>query len=245
MSSVASRQRFFLSEHIFICPANHHWIVLDVKGDRYISIARRHLTLLGPWLHGWQEQHDRSDRESLDPHSEVAQLVDELVSQGILCAGGDGAKEVRPLDFSKPNADLPTRTARVNVVMRFARARAVIWACRTADHNLQNFSFESVVRCVMARRQAALAARRAFDVKKAASLVATFNSLQLFYPRRQLCLPSSLALIEYLARYQLFPAWRFGVKPDPMQAHCWIQEEGLVINDTVEHVSEFIPIMQI
>jgi hypothetical protein len=29
----------------------------------------------------------------------------------------------------------------------------------------------------------------------------------------------------------------------PFHAHCWVQHEDAVVGDTVEHVSQFTPIM--
>ena len=33
-----------------------------------------------------------------------------------------------------------------------------------------------------------------------------------------------------------FPRWVFGVRARPFVAHCWVQYEDMVFNDTVEHV---------
>ena len=63
--------------------------------------------------------------------------------------------------------------------------------------------------------------------------------------RSYLCLFDSLALIHFLARFRVFPDWVFGVTADPFEAHCWVQTGGVVLNDTVERVSAFTPIMSI
>jgi hypothetical protein len=72
-----------------------------------------------------------------------------------------------------------------------------------------------------------------------------FDSLRLFYPRPYLCLFDSLALIHFLARFGLYPDWVFGVQADPFEAHCWVQAGSVVLNDTVERVSAFTPIMYV
>ena len=65
--------------------------------------------------------------------------------------------------------------------------------------------------------------------------------ISLFSPGK--CLHDSLALLEFLARHGIFPDWVFGVRARPFVAHCWVQYEDMVFNDTVEHVTGYIPIM--
>jgi hypothetical protein len=74
---------------------------------------------------------------------------------------------------------------------------------------------------------------------------AAFHALRQYYPREYLCLFDSLALVEFLARYDVFPHWVFAVKMEPFGAHCWVQDGSVVLNDTVEYVREFTPIMVI
>jgi hypothetical protein len=52
-------------------------------------------------------------------------------------------------------------------------------------------------------------------------------------------------LLEYLAWYRIFPTWVFGVQTRPFAAHCWLQHENIVLNDTVEHVTRYTPIMTV
>ena len=74
-------------------------------------------------------------------------------------------------------------------------------------------------------------------------LASIFNVWRAYYVRPSLCLFDSLCLLEFLACYALFPKWVFGVNAEPFQAHCWVQEGTAVLNDTVERVSAYTPIM--
>jgi hypothetical protein len=53
----------------------------------------------------------------------------------------------------------------------------------------------------------------------------------------------SLALLEFLARYNFFPQVVFGVVADPFQAHCWLQEGSTILNDDLERVGRYRPIL--
>jgi Transglutaminase-like superfamily len=112
-----------------------------------------------------------------------------------------------------------------------------------ASRQLRDQRFESIVASVQARRRGDRDSGRAFDLERARSLASVFDRLRLFYSQPYLCLFDSLALIHFLARFGLYPDWVFGVQADPFEAHCWVQAGSVVLNDTVERVSAFTPIM--
>jgi hypothetical protein len=75
--------------------------------------------------------------------------------------------------------------------------------------------------------------------------VAIFRRLRPWYPRSYLCLWDALALIEFLARRALFPEWIFGVQAQPFGAHCWLQVNGMLLNENTEYAGQFTPIMRV
>lgn len=56
------------------------------------------------------------------------------------------------------------------------------------------------------------------------------------------CLLRSLALREILSRNGYRSQLVFGVKLHPFEAHCWLQRDDQVINDTLEQIGLFVPI---
>ena len=83
------------------------------------------------------------------------------------------------------------------------------------------------------------------DIDRSRELVDIFGRLRSLFPRRYLCLFDSLALIEFLARYDLFPSWIFGVRLEPWAAHCWVQEAGHIFNEELEEAAGYTPVMGI
>jgi hypothetical protein len=76
-------------------------------------------------------------------------------------------------------------------------------------------------------------------------LVAVFRKLRRLFPANYLCLYDSLVLVEFLARYDIFPAWVFGVRLEPWAAHCWVQQGTVVFNEGIEEADDYVPIMVI
>ena len=50
-------------------------------------------------------------------------------------------------------------------------------------------------------------------------------------------------LRRFLHRRGLDAAWVFGARTWPFAAHCWLQVGDVVINDRIDHVDRFAPVM--
>jgi hypothetical protein len=118
-------------------------------------------------------------------------------------------------------------------------------ACATADWRLRSSSLPLTLASIERRRKFSEYSAIAFSAAFAAILVGAFKILRPLYPRPYLCLFDSIALLEFLARYHMFPRIVFGVVADPFEAHCWLQEGTILINDDLERVSKYKPIMSL
>ena len=238
---------YSLNPFVFLCPSNRYVVMLDVHRDRYACVLRDQFELLAPWLDGWQDapsaaRPDRSDR----PHGIAAEVARTLVSQGILTLDASNSKPVRPVRVPSPRTGMaciqpPTHRA----ILR--RTPAFFLACRRAHIALQRDRFVTVLTRVAARHSLDGRHHVVTGASKvqAARLVAIFAALRLFYPRPYLCTFDSLALLEFLAAYALYPRWIFGVRADPFHAHCWVQYGETVLNDRIEHVTRLSPILAV
>ncbi|ESQ84210.1 hypothetical protein AEAC466_10725 [Asticcacaulis sp. AC466] len=57
------------------------------------------------------------------------------------------------------------------------------------------------------------------------------------------CLRWSIAMVRYLRAYGYYPNLVLGVRMMPFGAHAWVQDGDTVLNDTVEQVSAYTPIL--
>lgn len=74
-------------------------------------------------------------------------------------------------------------------------------------------------------------------------LVDRFHAWIPFAPVSGKCLLRSFILRRLLERRGLSAAWVFGVATWPFSAHCWLQAGEVVLDDTIERVSRFTPIL--
>lgn len=66
-----------------------------------------------------------------------------------------------------------------------------------------------------------------------------------FISSRDACLYRSALLVRYLARRSIPSQLNIGVRAAPFSAHCWVSSNSLVLNDHVETVNEFRPILSV
>lgn len=234
--------RYALAEHVFVCVAGEHLVLLDVKADRYWSVEAARTAGLGALVPGWPVRDRR--RGSLliehDPH-EIDDVVEIFRRHGLLAEGSVGGKDAAPVVAETPVTELICDTAfeGPNPGSGWLRFLA---ASLTAKLILRLAPFEGVIRRVRCRRQSAPST--SLDVERARRLVESFVRHRVFlFSSRDECLFDSLALLEFLATHGLYPDWVFGIQTRPFAAHCWVQHGGTVFNDTAEHVSGYTPIM--
>ena len=232
-----STPRYFLRQNVFICQTDRSLIILDVAADKYLCTSASEFHSLGPWLSGWPEY----SCDSNAPPPKVANLASALIHRGILCETPVGGKDVRPINSTAVTDSLDVSHSKVKAL----DAIAFVLSCIRADFMLRRCDFDQIVEAVHARQSRNRSPTDSFDLGRAATLVGAFQTLRPLYPRPYLCLFDSLALIEFLRHYSLFPKWTFGVMTDPFEAHCWVQNGHVVLNDSLERASRYTPIMSV
>lgn len=102
----------------------------------------------------------------------------------------------------------------------------------------------------MARRVQGLAPYLAMQAPSAGSDPADvveasrrFWTLLPYLPIEGECLVRSALLMRFLRAQDLDADWVFGVRLHPFAAHCWVQVHDLCLNDDVERLTPYTPIM--
>ncbi len=71
---------------------------------------------------------------------------------------------------------------------------------------------------------------------------ARFIAARRFVPVKPNCLLDSIALLRWLEPEAAGASLVFGVKLEPFAAHCWVQNDTMVLNDLTDHVARFEPV---
>lgn len=165
---------------------------------------------------------------------EEATLLRDLADEGIL----EAAAEALPLAACSrrlprrelPAAQAPLPSASLCDVLTLAAAGAMTVVTLM------------LVKPLLWLRVGAPVERSGRSVEEVVRLASTFNRLRPFFPGTGRCLPRSLFLLLFLRLRGYRADWVFGVRTHPFLAHCWVEADGTVLDDTIEHVAWFTPI---
>ena len=112
-------------------------------------------------------------------------------------------------------------------------ARALRWARRLVKAH----SIQAVLASVLTVQRAAAPAEA-----RLVAQASSFLTARRYLPLKPHCLVDSLALIRFLGPFAAGTSLIFGVKLEPFGAHCWLQSEGLLLNDRSDYVDRFAPV---
>jgi hypothetical protein len=235
--------RYALADHVFVCLSGEHLVLLDLKEDRYWALEAAQTEGLGALVDGWPVRASDGVQSAASTSPETTSAIEVLLGRGLLTDGIPPGKEATPVTAIAPMRELVSETD-TSAGPRLGSWITFFTASAFAKLALRTWPFERVIRRVKRRKE--LLGRNAspLDAERARKLVEAFARYRVFlFSSKDECLYDSLALLEFLARYGIYPDWVFGVQTRPFAAHCWVQHGDIVFNDTVEHVSGYTPIM--
>lgn len=184
-------------------------IIFDITRDDYLAVARTDATETASALLGKGYCPD-------DP------VLTELLDQKLIVAWPDCWK---PDEKPHPVALPPARTQvqRFRFLMPFLRATLGTWLA------LQRRSTRWTISPSPDRRSENL------TPYELASIVERFARWRIFVPGSGRCLVQSMILMRFLAYLHIDAEWVFGIRTHPFEAHCWVERDGMILNDAVDH----------
>ena len=236
--------RYSLADHVFVCVNDEHVVLLDLKDDRYWALEASQTAPLSELVPGWPVRpSDGPVAGAADPE-EAEQVAAALTEQGILCGPETSGKDATPVRATRPTRELLSADEYRSASLGSGTMLRFIAASLAAKAVLRRGPFEKVIERFKARKRLGAPSAPPLDFDRARGLVESFFRLRVFFfSSKNECLFDSLALMNFLARYSIYPDWVFGVQARPFAAHCWVQQDDIVFNDTIEHVSGYTPIM--
>lgn len=212
----------FLTPHVHAAACGDDLVLLDVARDSYFCLpdAAAGLNL-------------ESGARALPGVAE--DLAADLVNAGLATLeDGEAGGAWRPVAPTNDLSRLPTGCAAgLGDTAAFAASLAAM------SVSFRGRSLAAMLTHVQTRRTGFRAAPRVSAVARAQM----FRSLLPWAPVQGACLFQAFLLLDYLARAGIDADWVFGVRTWPFMAHCWVQDGTTVLNDSVDRVSAYAPIL--
>jgi hypothetical protein len=210
---------FRIPEHLGLCQIDGHILLLDLRRDRYFELDPGSAMAFSRWR----------ERNAEDPGDPGLSL---LVERGLL------VRSNRPAPAGWNERATPRRSL-LDMDGRRGRSWPLVpevAACLWGARRRLGRGLEAAIARVRESREGTMASDGGAEP-------ARFASARRLVPLAPNCLTDSLALASFLARRRIGFELVFGVKRDPFAAHCWLEMDGAVANDSADSVATFTPIL--
>lgn len=236
-------QRYFVSDGIFFCECGADIVILNLETGRYQAVTDVNRYRLAPHIFGWVDCNPRDDFGASRTPQDPSELLRNMEKGGVLTKDATKGREFVPITTDRPRVALVEaehdKSVRVTMLDLFNFSVATL----SAHYLLRDCAIKDIVEKVNSLRRNADYRSEKFDHALGIKLTTKFHRLRPWFPRDYLCIFDALALVLFLSRYGVFPHWVFGVKSDPIYAHCWVQQDDVAYDDYTESINAMTPIM--
>jgi hypothetical protein len=230
MSAVAPP--YYLSPDVHVAVGGERVILMDLARGDYFALEMDDARALGDWIRGWPVT-----GSSTSPPP----ALDQLLESGLLTrTATNGTQSTGPVTMAMPITSLLDTSPAGHPPIRFRDVLRFLVTSIFSLILLRVVSLKRITQYVRNRKKRAAD----FDLAKAQLLIAKFDYLYpWFFDRTDACLRNSFMLLQFLAQYGVYPDWVFGVRGKPFLAHCWLQQDRVVLNDHQNFTACLAPIL--
>ena len=161
-------------------------------------------------------------------------LVSELLESGLFERGEPREAIARTSAATRTSRDVRAGRGRA------AEAAQVLGAVVHAAHAFQRGDLQALV-----ERSRAGSRRSARDPEASARRAVLFDRWLPWIPGQGACLWRAYLLRRFLQAGGLDADWIFGVRTCPFSAHCWLQSGDLLLDDDLDRVGLYTPILAV
>lgn len=230
-----SGRSYRLAAHVYACRCSDYVVLLDLKRDQFFGLSKEDAAELSQCLSGTSRA------------GTTSALLSELFELGMLVSGDSHAERFDATARATSKLREPSRALidgyeRPHVALTLADiAHFVAAVIKVRVSHRQN----SLLRAVsQLSKRHAVHSNITGQLDLVRRCVAAFRNLTPYlFTSNDKCLVESLVLCEFLAYRAIYPHLVIGVSTAPFRAHCWLQLDDVVLNDTPEFVTQFEPIL--
>jgi len=229
-----------LAPHVYACFAGNAVIFLDTKTSLYFALGGAQARVLRACAASESSVADESVARDVASDQLLREVTQLLQQRHLLASDVSTGKAIVPTSIPSAQSVLLREHLAGRPPVRLHHIINFLWACGRAAFSLRACSLDQTLRRLRARQRGGVHV----DVDRSRALLRVFFRLRPFvFSAHKACLFDSLALTEFMARYDIHATWAIGVRTNPFKAHCWVQQATYVLNDNVENVRLFTPIV--
>lgn len=214
---------------LHFCVANGRTALLDVTHDRYLALPDTLDLAFQALVLG-------TDAALIEASS-----IDNLIEQGVLVKSKGESLLAAPAPLKRPTASL-LDTPLDGQIDPWMFTNAYI-AQRHAVKRSDALCLRAIVEAITDDLNGVGPARALPANRRALRALRSYLATRWLVSTRDQCLVQSATLYHFLARYSWRPQFVIAVRMAPFAAHAWLQDGKMVLNDRLDHVLPYTPIL--
>jgi hypothetical protein len=238
----AREYKYVLAQDVYACKLDDAAVFLDLRSNQYLAVPPDSVAALDEIVEGFCTL--GATAPHLNPGGSSAEsTIESLVSRGILTELRDAGAPARRATISASQAIAPGQCDTVRTIRGSHLANFMVALTCALFHVLLNR-----LKPLLDRIRTLHA--RSGDVSEfppqdtVLELLAVFRRLRTyFYTAKDFCLLDALTLALFLHRYEQAPTFVIGIRTKPFVAHAWVQVGNCIVDDRLEALQGFTPIL--
>lgn len=218
---------FRLANHLSFCRCGGRHLFLDLANDRYFALEQRA-----------EASFCKIVEEGSISEAELAPLST-MIERGYLLLAPAGSRPTPCPYLRRPVRSLVEGAGRA----RFGDVVHAVARLAIASSALKRRPLRTVIRHLVERKARTSLPPAPED--ELSEIAAALKASRLVATPLDQCLPRSIAAMHMLLDRGWSSELVVGVRLQPFAAHCWLQSNQLLVNESVEQVRNFTPILVI
>lgn len=211
-------------------------VFADLRRGLYFALSEPQTEMLDQQIRKGYARHNRW----------AGEVLKALEKEGLVTCYSTSGRPLRcePAPITVPDTAVPSSRNDTNIIkLRFRDAAAIASARIITRVNISCGLLNKRKKWTINQRPITISSLPDSDLlNKLATIYSTWDPL-LF--RKDSCLSRSLTIRRFLLYHRISAKLVIGVRLVPFTAHAWIQLGTIVVNDAVDHVRSFTPIMEL
>ena len=230
--------QYYLCPDVYVCRIDDSAVFLKLRTNQYVGVNADYMPALERFLFCSSSAGVESPAINSVLYDTLQTQMNDLVTSGLLTSAESAGKRAEPIALQARCAlartlyqtQCPRITARhvAAVAAAFLRSKLSIKFSRLTPliHSLQRKPSRTV------------------PLEEVAGLIHAFRRIRPWmYTAHNKCLLDSMVLTAFLLRHDVPASLFIGVRQKPFSAHAWVQLGDCVVDDTVENVIRFTPLL--
>ena len=219
-------------------------MILDLLSGNYIGVDAEYVPKLREQVRNWPSAEGPDCQPGNPSKQELRSLISSLIQRGILVTHAIPQRPCYPLTCLMELRSGPRTTDLPQIMLRDVVDFSVAWL--KALISTRDTKLAALFHRIDRGQRRVAGADRTVSLDEVAALMNRFFRIRLWcYTAVRQCLFDSAVLAHFLTRKHIPCNLVIGVSTKPFAAHAWVQFGTFVLNDTVEHVQVFKPIVQV